>query len=101
MKNFFFKLNNGNQLQLIKGCPTDIRDYNGDGDIDQDDQDYYDGYMAGYDGTDDDLEHGEAYYMGYGAGFGDQQSDHDEVTFYSTPGPDIQNDDFVASGAYY
>ena len=99
MKKVFFKFNDGNQLQLVKGCPTDIRDYNGDGNIDQDDQDYYDGYMDGYNEVDDNLDHSEAYYMGHGDGFDDYKDDI--ISGHNTPGPDIGNDDFVAIGAYY
>lgn len=107
MKKIEFKLRN---LELVKGCPTDINgnnleddDYNNDGLVDQDDQDYYDGYMDGYmDGLVDDFNDGNnceengVYSAGYLDGLFDGEGD---VNNSINPGPDIDGEDFNAPPA--
>lgn len=88
MKKIEFKLKD---LELVKGCPTDINgnnieddDYNNDGLVDQDDQDYFDGYMVGYQseyGNEGDGvivpndENSEAYNAGLNHGWADGDND--------------------------
>lgn len=105
MKKVFFDLKAVTKFQLVKGCPTDINgdghdndDYNHDGNIDQNDYDYYDGYMDGY-GSDDDYDpsqHSDAHNIGHSNGADDQQND---IISFDNNGPDILSQDFV--GGYY
>lgn len=107
MKKIEFKFKN---LELVKGCPTDINhngheddDFNNDGSIDQDDQDYYDGYIDGYydsdngGGTGDD-DGSTAYQSGFEDGVNDHDGDNETYIdingeFHSNdPGPSSQGD---------
>lgn len=86
MKKVFFTLEAGSKLQLVKGCPTDWNgdghhndDYNHDGHTDQDDHDYYDGYMDGYYSGDDhsgEDGHSDAWHEGQGDGRTDGNNDN-------------------------
>lgn len=109
MKKIQFKLN---ELELVKGCPTDINgnghqddDYNNDGHTDQFDQDYYDGYMEGYEGNagsypGDENDHSDAYNSGYNAGHHDEFWDTHSATPTENPGADINKEDFKAPHDY-
>lgn len=98
---------NFKELELVKGCPTDINgnnlnddDWNQDGVVDQYDQDYYDGYMDGYDNNeggfpdgDDGMNHSDAYLEGHWDGNNDHISD--VVIPDNQQGPDINNPNFI------
>lgn len=77
-------------------------DYNNDGVTDQNDQDYYDGYMEGYQGTggsypEDEDENSDAFNAGYNAGWSDDYwDDHGS----GNQEPDIKGDDFNAPNGY-
>ena len=106
MKKIFFKFNDGNQLQLVKGCPTDWNgdnqnndDYNHDGHTDKDDHDYYDGYMDGYYSGDDHdgPDHSDAWNAGQHDG--DRDGNHDNTPGLKDDGPNIEHANFHA-GSY-
>ncbi|CAM1340019.1 hypothetical protein [Tenacibaculum amylolyticum] len=90
MKKLNFKLERISlkNLELVKGCPTDINgngvgghddDFNGDGQVDDRDQDYYDGYMDGYNGneSDPDCDYSDAYHAGMNDGAEDNAGDEE------------------------
>lgn len=71
-------------LELVKGCLTDINgnglgglddDYNGDGQVDDQDQDYYDGYNGN--DSDPDCDDSDAYHAGMDNGLEDAQDNFD------------------------
>lgn len=98
-------------IQLVKGCPTDINgdghendDYNHDGNVDDHDQAFYDGYINeyfdwNYDALYEDTDLWEAYQEGKERGNDDV---HTEV--FQSPdhkGPDIWYEDFNSVGVYF
>ncbi|MCZ8330259.1 MAG: hypothetical protein O9282_02990 [Flavobacterium sp.] len=106
MKKIEFSFKN---LELVKGCPTDINgngqeddDYNGDGNVDQYDQDYFDGYMAGYEGDLNENfgdENCDAYNAGYHDGMLDEHGDTRNLSG-SESGADILNENFQGWTGY-
>lgn len=109
MKKIEFNFKN---LELVKGCPTDINgngqeddDYNNDGYVDEYDQNYYDGYTAGYGDdsciADDFLDNPEGFNAGWNDGFFDGFGDNvHEGQEGNIPGPDVNGEDFQAPTGY-
>lgn len=116
MRKIFFNLKTAKHLQLVKGCPTDMNgdnepdfpdwngdgidndDYNHDGETDQDDRDFYNGYMDGHDADMESiLEHydpdnvHDPYTAGALAGLKDHNSEN----------PNMMEEDPGFIGGYY